>query len=134
MAKFHKSGLMLTKMRIPNFKDKYHVIWFPWREILTLIVSILTKFIKLNMRPNFLSSSGLIILAGLTKESWQEPGSNVTFAAAVDRAYMSEQPVWLPSKLPAGQDPHQGWCSSFWPLWCSLIQLAPDTASLNGNN
>jgi hypothetical protein len=93
-----------------------------------LIVSILTKFIKLNMRPNFLSSSGLIILAGLTKESWQEP------AAAFNRSYLSEQSVWLPSQLPAGQDPHQAWCSSFWPLWFSLIQLAPDTASLNGNN
>ncbi len=84
------------------------------------------------MRPNFFFKRPNI-LAGLTKESWQEPGSNVT-AAAFDMSYMSEQPVWLSSKLPAGQDPHQGWYSSCRALWYSLIQLAPDTASLNGNN
>jgi hypothetical protein len=99
VAKFHKSGLMLTKMRIPNFKDKYHVIWFPWREILTLIVSILTKFIKLNMRPNFFLQRPYYF--GWTHRRVEAGAWQQCYASAFDRSYLSEQPGWLP----AGQDP-----------------------------
>jgi hypothetical protein len=59
-------------MRIPNFKDKCHVICMVSQE--GNLKPNHDHFKKIYKCVQIFPSSGLIILAGLTKESWQEPG------------------------------------------------------------